>query len=236
MILIAPLIAGVAMVNPAPDESYRLLPALWRGLVACVVVGLGTMVALLPWAFRNHERLGSWIWTTTNSGITLYDGFNPGATGASDQRFLAEMPAARSMTECERSRFFGEAASRWARDNVSKLPLLSVKKVLRSWSPLPLSAEFGRPIYRIISAAYAIPFDMLVVVGLFSRRMTRAVKLLLVAPVVLITVIEIFSVGSIRYRIPAEAPLAVLAGLGVSDLLKCAASGGLAADPTPVNA
>jgi hypothetical protein len=48
-----------------------------------------------PWAMRNHRVVGAWVWTSTNGGITRYDGFNPDATGASDQSFVAAMPQLR---------------------------------------------------------------------------------------------------------------------------------------------
>ena len=47
-----------------------------------LVAVLMVTVLLFPWACRNHRLLGRWIWTTTNGGITAYDGFRPGATGA----------------------------------------------------------------------------------------------------------------------------------------------------------
>jgi hypothetical protein len=217
-VLLSPVIAAIAMSNPPPGEAYQLLRAFRRGAASAVFVGLLLLVALVPWAWRNHQQLGSWIWTTTNGGVTLYDGFNPAATGASDQRLLADLPAIRSMNEVERSAYLGESARQWAVNHLGHLPLLSLRKVLRSWSPVPLSAEFGRPVYRIASAVYAVPFDLLCLVGLFSGRINRGAKILLISPAALITVVEIMSIGSIRYRIPAEAALAVLAAVGIMDL------------------
>ena len=146
--------------------------------------------------------------------MTLYDGFHAGATGASDQRFLNAMPDLRPMTEVDRSAALSAAARRWAVDHPGELPALSVRKAARGWSPVPLSAEFGRPAYRWVSAAYAVPFDLLCVVGLCSRRLTRSSKVLLLMPAVAVTVAQVMSVGSIRYRLPAEATLAVLAAVG----------------------
>jgi hypothetical protein len=223
-ILMAPVLAVVALMNPTESATYRLMPVLWRGLIGGIIIGLSIAMALAPWAWRNQQRLGAWIWTTTNAGVTLYDGFNPRATGASDQQLLAGMPGLRSMNEVERSRFLSEAARDWARGHVDQLPMLGLRKVLRSWSPVPLSAEFGRPSYRIISGIYAVPFDLFLLAGLFSRRIGRNMKLLLVTPAVLITVIEVMSVGSIRYRIPAEAPLAVIVAVGVVDVVRFVAA------------
>jgi hypothetical protein len=178
--------------------------------MAMAIIVLG----LLPWAYRNHRIVGSWIWTTTNAGVTVYDGFHPGATGASDQRFLARLPQLRSMNEVERSRYLSQQASDWARQHAGELPRLTLAKIARTWSPLPLSAEFGRPMYRAISGAYAIPFDVLVIAGLFSRRITRGAKLLLLTPAIYFTIVHALSVGSLRYRVPVEPELAILAATG----------------------
>ena len=119
----------------------------------------------------------------------------------------------------DRSRFFSDQARDWIGKNLSDIPSLSVKKILRGWSPVPLSAEFGRPMYRWISAAYAVPFDLLCLLGLFSRRIGRREKFLIVAPALIVTLAQVMSVGSIRYRMPAEAMLAILVGIGISELI-----------------
>jgi hypothetical protein len=177
-------------------------------------------MCLLPWAWRNHHILDVWLWTTTNGGVTLYDGFNPVANGASDQRFIASIEGLRSINEIGRDRFFVSRATAWIGQNWSAIPALSVRKIARGWSPVPLSQEFGRPVYRWISAGYSVPFDVLCVIGLLSRRLSGRAKLLLLLPALIVTLAQVMSVGSIRYRIPAEAPLAVLAGVGAMVLVE----------------
>ncbi len=214
-IFISPVLIAVAMMNSAPGSAYHFARAIRRGLLAALLAVVCIGVALLPWAWRNHQRLGSWIWTTTNDGITLRDGFNDRAGGASDQRWIAADPAIRSMGEVRRSRYLKWSAWQWIGEHPGQLPLLSLRKILRTWSPVPLSREFGRPLLRIISAAYAVPFDLLCVIGLCSAGLRWNIKLLLIIPAVLVTAGAVMSVGSIRYRLPAEAPLAVLAAAGI---------------------
>jgi hypothetical protein len=67
--------------------------------------------------------------------------------------------------------------------------------------------------------AYSIPFDLLVILGLFyDLRLRKTVKLLLLSPAVYLTVAAAASVGSLRYRIPAEVPMSVLAAAGLTTL------------------
>jgi hypothetical protein len=170
-----------------------------------------TILILLPWAIRNHRVLGQWVWTSTNAGITRYDGFNANATGASDQSFVKAMPHLRSMSETERNDFL----AREANDFIRRRPLDSIKlagvKVIRTWSPRPLSSEFSRTRYVIVALAYAVPFFALFVIGWLTSPMPATAKLFLASPAVYLTAAAALSVGSLRYRIPAEVPMAVVA-------------------------
>jgi hypothetical protein len=180
-----------------------------------VVTLFAVALALLPWAFRNHLLLDHWIFTTTNDGVTLYDGFSPAATGASDQRFFDQMPAERSMSEYDRSQSLRRRAIDWAIQNPAGVVILSAKKILRGWSPVPLSQDFGKPVYRLIAAGYAVPFDVAVLGGLLFAQLTRPQKWLLVLPAIGVTAGMVLSVGSMRYVIPAEPALAVLAATAI---------------------
>jgi hypothetical protein len=214
-ILLGPLLAIPAIVNPAPGQPYPLLPAMRRGGIAALTVAFVIFIGLLPWAFRNHHLLGKWIWTTTNSGVTLYDGFNPTASGGSDQRFLAEMPVLQTINEAERSQYLRESALSWISNHPTEALGLVIKKIARTWSPMPLSAEYGRGVYRWTGAIYAIPFDLLVLIGLFSPALRPGAKTLLLIPAIYFSIVHGMSVGSLRYRIPVEPVLAVVAAAGI---------------------
>jgi hypothetical protein len=170
-----------------------------------------TVLALLPWAARNRQVLGRWIWTSTNEGITRYDGFNPDATGASDQRFVQAMPQLIRMGETERNDYLAEQANQFIRQRPLDALRLAGAKILRTWSPRPLSGEFSRPLYVAVALAYAIPLAGLFVAGLVLAPLDRWAKLFLAAPAIYLTLTVALSVGSLRYRLPAEVPMAVLA-------------------------
>jgi 4-amino-4-deoxy-L-arabinose transferase-like glycosyltransferase len=216
-LLMPPIVVGVAsLLNSEIPKPYVGLRTLYVAMVACVL----TVIALLPWAARNKQLLGRWIWTTTNGGITLYDGLNPNATGASDQRFVHRVPEVSSAGEVERDRLFHRQAMDWAMRNPIRVMQLAIVKVLRMWSPLPLSADFGRPLYQWIGGLWAVPFDLLVILGLCCGRLPWPVKVFLLLPAIYLTAIHAVSVGSLRYRLPAEAPMAVLAAAGIQSIVK----------------
>jgi hypothetical protein len=86
-------------------------------------------------------------------------------------------------------------------------------KILRTWSPVPLSIEYGgRWIYVFVGLCYGLPFDILILLGLWKGDLPKTAKVLLLLPAIYFTGIHALSVGSLRYRIPIEPPMAVIAG------------------------
>jgi 4-amino-4-deoxy-L-arabinose transferase-like glycosyltransferase len=207
---------AVRPLQPARSSANVFLLGAMLGVFGIVI----TVEVLYPWAERNHRVLGRWVWSTSNDGITAYDGFHPGARGDSDMRFLESMPEARPMAELERNDYFAAKAKQAMGDDPGRLVALTLRKVARTWSPVPLSEEFGRPAYKLIALAFALPFDVLVIVGIFRGGMRRSATFFLLLPALYFTAIHAMSVGSLRYRVPAEPPLAVLAGAGAAGFIQ----------------
>jgi 4-amino-4-deoxy-L-arabinose transferase-like glycosyltransferase len=209
-----PLLLGVggALVNRGGGTPYHRRWPLPVGATAILL----TLLVLLPWAWRNDRVLGRWVWTTTNGGITAYDGLNPDATGASDQSFVRAMPELRSMDELARSAYLSDLARQFARQQPRRVAELAVIKAARTWSPVPLSQEYNGWKYRTVGLLYTVPLYGLVLLGLVRRDaggggLSRAAKVYLLIPAIYFTAVHMLSVGSLRYRIPAEPPMAVLA-------------------------
>jgi hypothetical protein len=149
--------------------------------------------------------------TSTNSGITRYDGFNPNATGASDQSFLVNMPRLSEMDELQRSRYLNDLADEYIRDHPLECLKLAALKIARLWSPVPLSSQFSRPLYWVVGLVYTLPFLLTALIGIFIPCLSRRSKAFLLTPIVYFTVIHAASVSSLRYRLPLEPLMGVLA-------------------------
>jgi 4-amino-4-deoxy-L-arabinose transferase-like glycosyltransferase len=203
------IVLGVlgAIANRGTERAYHRR---WPLPVGTTMLLL-TLAAVVPWGWRNHRVLGQWIWTSTNGGITVYDGFNPDASGASDQRFVKAMPQLRGMSEIGRDEYLSRQAQQYIRRYPFHAMQLGGAKALRTWSPRPLSSEFSRPVYVAAALVYAIPFDLLFLAGLLLAPLRRTVKLFLSAPAIYLTLVAMVSVGSLRYRVPAIVPMAVVA-------------------------
>jgi 4-amino-4-deoxy-L-arabinose transferase-like glycosyltransferase len=200
-VLLAVLVARV--FNPCSGRG-----AGWKPVLQVVIA---ILVALVPWAIRNKNQLGQTIWTTTNSGITMYDGFNPQADGSSNQSFVTRMPELKQMDEIERTKYLSKLAREFIKQNPGTALKLAILKIARTWSPVPLSSEYGsRRMYVAVAACYSIPLDLLVIWGLWSGSLRRSAKVFLMMPALYFTLAHAISVGSLRYRIPVEVPMAVV--------------------------
>lgn len=177
-----------------------------------------TVLALLPWAIRNRGLLHSWVWLDTNAGYTFYDGYNPDATGASDQKFVKYMPQLRQMDELNRSKYLRNLAIDYARAHPRHVLELAAAKFVRTWSPMPLSEQFSQRKYQLVGLLYSLPFDLLVLWGLAAGNLSRSAKVYVLLPAIYLSGIHMLTVGSLRYRLPAEAPLAILAASALAQV------------------
>jgi len=212
------LAACGVLVNRRAGKAYHL-GSLWPFPVAATAL-LATGLVLLPWAYRNHLVVGQWIWTSTNAGFTAYDGFNPDADGSSNQSFVREMPQLLRMDEVGRSSYLSARARDYVDAHPERVRELALAKAARMWSPKPLSDDFGRPLYVAVALLYGVPLLLLVIVGVFSPTLPWSAKVFLLAPALYLTVVHAASVGSLRYRVPAEVPMAVVAAGVVARVLE----------------
>lgn len=208
----AVLLALAVLVRPSALVLVPLLP-LVLGNLRRTVIATGVLLAVLaPWAYRNSRVVGDWVWTTTNSGITLYDGLHEGADGSSNQQFLKSMTHLRFKSEQDRSAVLAEEAADFAIGNPAQAIRLAARKIARTWSPMPLSDEFGsNRLYVSAALLFCIPLDLLVVWGLWRGTLSRPAKVFLLLPAIYFTASHAITVGSLRYRVPAEVPMAVVA-------------------------
>jgi 4-amino-4-deoxy-L-arabinose transferase-like glycosyltransferase len=222
----AAVLALTVLVRPgaiALPACLSILAAITRDRTSRLplpfITGLLTLLVLLPWAWRNHRVLGEWIWTTTNAGITAYDGFNPAADGSSNHAaFLLHYAEVPDLTETQRNAYFAELAAGWRAGNPDRVYRLMLTKLGRTWSPVPL-AEANQTAVALVSGLLLCGTMMLLaLLGLARGGLSPGRKALLLLPAVYVSVAAMMSVGSMRYRLPADPMLAILAAVGSASL------------------
>jgi 4-amino-4-deoxy-L-arabinose transferase-like glycosyltransferase len=177
-------------------------------------------VAYLPWVVRNHAVSGHWVVTTLWVGPSLYDGLNPGATGDSDMTFFDRENLLGRMSEYEMDQEYRRRAWAFAADNPGRAVQLALIKAGRYWSLLPNADQFAQPAIRWGLLAATLPLYLLSIVGLMARWRDARLWLLTLGPAVFFSAVHMLFVGSIRYRLPAEMPLWILAAVGVLELAR----------------
>ncbi|MEX2288193.1 MAG: glycosyltransferase family 39 protein [Planctomycetaceae bacterium] len=202
----APLFA-LAYLMSASNKKTALCEA--------TLVMLGLAVTMAPWAIRNHQVTGHWVLTTLWLGPSLYDGLNPDATGDSDLSFFdRDALMAGGMSEHDVNRHYTKLALQYAREHPRRAIELALAKFARFWKPWPNAAQFDHWAARLAVAVFFIPAMLLAAWGWWACRREPWKWLLTAGPVLFFSALHCLFVGSLRYRLPAEYPLAVLTAVG----------------------
>jgi hypothetical protein len=107
----------------------------------------------------------------------------------------------------------------FAREQPIEAVKLAGVKITRMWSPMPLSREYGSDRKLLaISLGYMIPFYIVIAAGLWAGPGPKSAKVYLLIPALYFTIVHAISVGSLRYRVPADVPIAVIAAMGAAAL------------------
>ena len=205
----------------------------WSGRLRAVgLAGLVGAVVLAPWMLYNAGRFDKPVFVSTNDGLTLlgancdtqYDGPDPGLWD------IACVGGAFSEEEQRRDQSVVNADQRhlaieYAKDNVGDLPRVAAIRVARTWSlydPASMvryteneGREPGVAWAGFVTWWLLVPFAVGGAVVL--RQRGRTIWPLL-APVAVVTVISAAIYGLLRFRVPAEVSLVVLAGVAVAEL------------------
>jgi 4-amino-4-deoxy-L-arabinose transferase-like glycosyltransferase len=185
-----------------------------RRLWLCALVFGGCYLALLPWGWRNHNVTGHWVFTSLWSGASLYDGLHLGATGESDMTFVDQETVYTTMSEYDANEHYKQRAFEFVAANPWRTLELAVVKAVRYLSPTLNAAGFSGGPFSLFCLVWYAVFWGLVILGAINLRNKRAILCLLLAPFLQFLVVHMVFVGSIRYRLPVEFPLSVIAARG----------------------
>jgi 4-amino-4-deoxy-L-arabinose transferase-like glycosyltransferase len=208
-LLVGPGIAGLIVIFGPNSFRSRLFPA------AGICIGLCLM--MLPWTVRNAFVTGHFVPTTLWDGPSLYDGLHPKATGKSDMQFFEDdgLMTKENMSEYEMNRAYRNRAWAYAFSHPRRVIELAIVKQIYFWNPAPDSAQFNDVRIRCVAWLAYLPLILCSLIGAWLARRDIWLIILTAAPILYFAGLHLLFVGSLRYRLPAEYPLAVLAAVGI---------------------
>jgi 4-amino-4-deoxy-L-arabinose transferase-like glycosyltransferase len=175
---------------------------------------------LTPWWIHNYLSYDRFVRLTAGSGYQLYAGNNPlntsgGAIKGVDYNVdtFASIP-----NDADRDRAMGKAAMAFIASHPARFIELAGLKFIRMWRPWPTNVAYASTRNIVISVLTFVPVLLLSGLGLFFARhnMRR------LSPVILFglgyTAINMIMAGTIRYRLPLEPFLLILASFAASQI------------------
>jgi 4-amino-4-deoxy-L-arabinose transferase-like glycosyltransferase len=186
-----------------------------------LAVYLVVYVALLaPWWLHNYASYGSFVRLNLGAGLMLYDGNRAGnRTGGPLLEGLGEFD---HITDpVARDRALWDAARRYIVDNPSQFIENAGRKFMRLWRPWPHAQEYAGWSYLVVSAVSYVPVLILSLtyLALWGWRDIRRISPVLLFACYL-TAVHMVLLGSLRYRLPIEPFMIVLAAVAVARLAR----------------
>jgi 4-amino-4-deoxy-L-arabinose transferase-like glycosyltransferase len=202
-----------------------------RGVkLAAIMLGLGTVFA--PWIVRNYTDLNAFILISSLSGTGMWTANNPWSDGGSVEPTAERWPGEddpdrgwygwSGISETESSRRFSEAGRAWIIANPDQFIALAPKKILRTWSPLSFSVQFGRQVPTWFYFVVGIPYVMFVLFALYGIWLARGLwgrSFPLLAVILAVNLLVIIYSGATRYGIPMVVSCFPFAALALDRVL-----------------
>jgi hypothetical protein len=204
-------------------SAYIATASLRRTVTVLLAASCLYAALLSPWWIRNAMVLSSFVPFTTSSAQNLYLGNNPkNPNGGIDwSRDVEPDIAARLLAipnEVERQRAFNDRATAYIKEHPGAFVRAALQKFVRLWNIIPNATEF-RGVYALVSALTFGPVLLLAVASVLWQwcQWRRLAPLLIV--IGYFTLVHVVTIASLRYRLPIEPLLIVLAATTIGATL-----------------
>jgi 4-amino-4-deoxy-L-arabinose transferase-like glycosyltransferase len=238
--LYLPLAAGALMgltVLARPTSTlwvplilvWMILPGVLPKPVAkLAAMAVGLALVFGPWTVHNYVTLGDLVPVSTGGQLGLWTGNNPLAEGGGVEPGPETWPNAdyptrgwhgwQGLTEIESGRRFAAEGWAWIRANPDKFVLLLPKKLIRLWSPVSYSTQFGRQVPALMIVLVVPPYLVFLALagyGAWSTRHRWREFFPLLAIAVSVNLLAVIYFGATRYAIPMMICFVILAAIGI---------------------
>lgn len=200
------------------------------GGIARILAVTAALYCLLmsPWWLRNYAALGAFVPFTTSATHNLYMGnsrHNPnvgtyGPALPADWSFHRGVDLAAIPGELDRSRAYRDAAIETIVADPRDFLRRAWIKLTTYWNLLPNAPQFQAPVYRIVGLLSFGPVLLFTLVCLFQQRSQIALLLPFYLIVAYFTALHVITIASIRYRLPLEPLMIVLAAAPIARITR----------------
>jgi len=200
---------------------------LWQRFVAKnntkrVVLGALTFFLVINlWGLRNYSVFGEYFLSTASSGHVLLEGNNywndsggPSGSFSDPTQYKESVPEGEDELAVDRLK--KTLAINYIRDNPQRSVILAIKKLGRLWNPIPNSENHRGQLLRAVSVLTTIPLFFLAGISIWILRPIFRKISILYAFILYYSLIHMLTIGSIRYRLPIDVVLIILASLSLS--------------------
>lgn len=219
--------AGLTNLVRATYVPFAALGAFWilqkRGPKPAAAYALCVGLVMIPWFYRNAVVMGAFIPVSTEGGQALWHGNNPRATGGGETYGDPDLTRQHS-SEVDLDRAYWQAGRRNILSDPHRFLQMAVKKAWLFWRPFPHQSGITS---RARQLAAACTWALIVPAALFTiiqRWRTSSGTRLLGGFLLYMTLFHMVFVGQIRFRIPVEPLLIVLAAPVLVGALRKASS------------
>jgi len=194
-------------------------------IIAVAIFCMAAAVIVAPWTLRNYVVFGEVVPVSANGGVNLlagnceYAGANTGGQAVNPYR-----AATRGMSEIERDRYFKEQAYRWIADNPGAAASLYVLKFANYFNfkneVVAASENPGRlGTLALFVTQYAMMALVLVRLWMARSRKLDNFEKAIIFIYLLNGLISAIFYTRLRYRLPFDGILMVVAAVAAADLL-----------------
>lgn len=187
-------------------KREKRIPLLKSSALIILLVPL----AASPWAAYNYIEHGT-PKLFPSSSVTLYESLHPGATGGPGKEFIQWTDEMKRMDEAEIERYFRREALKFIAENPGRTLQLAFIKQARFWSPVPNFPKYRNIKYGAIGLVSYMPVLFLALWLVVSEKKRWKSFSHLCLPVIYFALLHTVILGSIRYRLPVDPFIIILA-------------------------
>lgn len=185
------------------------------------------LALFIPWWMHQHDKYDQFVRLNLADGLVWYSGNNPlntsggGVVGSAKGDDLDKQVFEHIEDPYEKNEAYKAAAFEYIKENPARFVRMMGVKFVRFWRLYPYTPEFENPFYVIVSILSFGPVLLLALLFVISRINIRRhwhthVRVLPIYMLIgYLSLVHMMTIGSIRYRLPLEPFMIVLASMYV---------------------